>query len=67
MSLYKPKGSKIWVMDFMFHSQRIRESTGTASKSRGQQDRTEEAVRLGGRRRRHTAARSTSIAFRRCR
>jgi|HubBroStandDraft_6_1064221.scaffolds.fasta_scaffold32961_4 integrase len=34
MSLYKPKGSKIWVMDFMFHSQRIRESTGTASKSR---------------------------------
>jgi hypothetical protein len=34
MSLYRPKGSKIWVMDFMFHGQRIRETTGTASKSR---------------------------------
>src|SRR5215472_2364655 len=34
MSLYRPKGSKVWVMDFMFRGQRIRESTGTASKSR---------------------------------
>jgi len=33
MSLYRPKGSKTWVMDFMFHAQRIRENTGTASKS----------------------------------
>jgi integrase len=33
MSLYRPKGSKIWVMDFMFHAQRIRESTGTRSES----------------------------------
>lgn len=28
MSVYRPKGSKVWVMDFMFHGQRIRESTG---------------------------------------
>ena len=33
MSLYRPKGSKKWVMDFMFHGQRIRESTGTRSKN----------------------------------
>ena len=33
MSLYRPTGSKVWVMDFMFHSQRIRESTGTRSKT----------------------------------
>ena len=28
MSIYRPKGSKVWVMDFMFHSQRIREIDG---------------------------------------
>jgi integrase len=31
MSLYRYKGSKVWTMDFMFHGQRIRESTGTRS------------------------------------
>ncbi len=36
MSLYRPKASKIWVMDFMFHGQRIRESTGTRSRSLGE-------------------------------
>ena len=33
MSLYRYPGSKVWTMDFMFHSQRIRESTGTRSKT----------------------------------
>jgi len=33
MSIYRPSGSKKWVMDFMFHGQRIRESTGTRSKT----------------------------------
>jgi integrase len=33
MSLYRYKGSKVWTMDFMFQSQRIRESTGTRSKT----------------------------------
>src|SRR5712672_882760 len=33
MSLYQPKGSKKWVMDFMFGGQRIRESSGTRSKT----------------------------------
>ena len=34
MSIYRPKGSKVFVMDFMFHSQRIRETTGMTSKTR---------------------------------
>jgi integrase len=33
VSLYRYKGSKVWTMDFMFHGQRIRESTGTRSKT----------------------------------
>jgi integrase len=33
MSLYRYTGSKVWTMDFMFHGQRIRESTGTRSKT----------------------------------
>jgi integrase len=33
MSLYRYKGSKVWTMDFIFHGQRIRESTGTRSKT----------------------------------
>ena len=33
MSLFRYKGSKIWTMDFLFHGQRIRESTGTRSKT----------------------------------
>ena len=35
-ALYRPKGSKRYVMDFMFHSQRIRESTGMSSITRAQ-------------------------------
>ena len=66
MSLYQPKGSKIWVMDFMFHSQRIRESTGTASKSRAGRIEQKRRYDLAEGGRRHTAARSASIAFRRC-
>ena len=37
MSIYRPKGSKVWVLDFMFHSQRIRESTGMTSKTRAKE------------------------------
>jgi len=32
MSVFRYKGSKVWTMDFLFHGQRIRESTGTRSK-----------------------------------
>ena len=37
MSIYRPKGSRVWVMDFMFHSQRVRESTGMTSKTRAKE------------------------------
>lgn len=33
MAIFRYKGSKVWTMDFMFHGQRIRESTGTRSKT----------------------------------
>jgi hypothetical protein len=33
MSLFRYNGSKVWTMDFIFHGQRIRESTGTRSKT----------------------------------
>jgi integrase len=33
MSVFRYKGSKVWTMDFLFHGQRVRESTGTRSKS----------------------------------
>ena len=33
MSSFRYKGSKVWTMDFMLHGQRIRESTGTRSKT----------------------------------
>jgi integrase len=36
MSVFRYKGSKIWTMDFIFHGQRIRESTGTRSKTLAQ-------------------------------
>jgi integrase len=36
MSLYRPVGSKIWAMDFHFRGQRIRETTGTGSKTLAQ-------------------------------
>ncbi len=49
MSLYRPKESKIWVMDFMFHGQRIRESTGMTSKTRARevQEKRKQALRDG--------------------
>jgi integrase len=37
MSLCRPPGSKVWVMDFHFHGQRIRESTGMASITRARE------------------------------
>jgi integrase len=33
MAVFRYKGSKVWTMDFLFHNQRIRESTGTRSKT----------------------------------
>ena len=36
MSVFRYKGSKVWTMDFIFHGQRIRESTGTHSKTLAQ-------------------------------
>jgi integrase len=36
MSVFRYKGSKVWTMDFVFHAQRIRESTGTPSKTLAQ-------------------------------
>jgi integrase len=36
MSIFRYKGSKVWTMDFLFHGQRIRESTGTRSKTLAQ-------------------------------
>ncbi|MGC2246109.1 MAG: site-specific integrase [Terriglobales bacterium] len=33
MSVFRYKGSKVWTMDFLFHGQRIRETTGTRSKT----------------------------------
>ena len=36
MSVFRYKGSKVWTMDFVFHAQRIRESTGTPSKNLAQ-------------------------------
>jgi integrase len=37
MSIYRPKGTKVWVMDFMFHAQRIRETTGMSSITRARE------------------------------
>jgi integrase len=34
MSVFRYKGSKVWTMDFVFHGQRIRETTGMTSKTR---------------------------------
>lgn len=36
MSVFRYKGSKVWTMDFVFHAQRVRESTGTSSKTLAQ-------------------------------
>jgi integrase len=33
MSVFRYKGSSVWTMDFVFNSQRVRESTGTTSKT----------------------------------
>ncbi len=37
MSLCRPKGSRVWVMDFMFHGQRVRETTGMTSITRARE------------------------------
>jgi hypothetical protein len=36
MSVFRYKGSNVWTMDFVFHAQRIRESTGTSAKTLAQ-------------------------------
>ena len=49
MSLFRYKGSKVWTMDFVFQGQRIRESTGTRSKTLAQkiEDRRRRALEEG--------------------
>ena len=47
MSVFRYKGSKVWTMDFVFHGQRIRESTGTRSKTLARKDRRQAAARVG--------------------
>lgn len=49
MSLYRPKGTKVWVMDFMFHGQRIRETTRMTSVTRAREVETKrkQALRDG--------------------
>ena len=49
MSLYRPSNSTIWVMDFHFRGQRIRESTGMTSKTRARevQDKRKQDLREG--------------------
>jgi len=37
MSIYRPAGTRVWVMDFMFHGQRVRETTGMTSKTRARE------------------------------
>jgi hypothetical protein len=52
MSLFRYQGSKVWTMDFLFHGQRIRESTGTRSKTLAQkiENKRRRALEEGGRR-----------------
>ena len=49
MSIYRPKGSRVWVLDFVFHSQRVRESTGMTSKTRAKEvyDKRRQSLRDG--------------------
>lgn len=49
MTLYRPKGSKVYVMDFMFHGQRIRETTGMSSitRAREAEDKRKQGLRDG--------------------
>jgi hypothetical protein len=37
MSIYRPAGQRVFVMDFQFKNQRIRESTGMTSKTRAKE------------------------------
>lgn len=37
MSIYRPSGSRVFVMDFLFKNQRIRETTGMTSKTRAKE------------------------------
>ncbi len=50
MSLYRPKGTRVYTMDFMFHGQRIRETTGMVSITRAREVETKrkQALRDGG-------------------
>lgn len=65
MSIYRYKGSKVWTMDFMFHAQRIRESTGTRSKTLAKkiEDKRRHALEEGAAGiRRHQQPRLLSVA-----
>jgi integrase len=37
MGIYRPKGQKVYIMDFQFHGERVRESTGMSTKVKAQQ------------------------------
>lgn len=53
MSVFRYKGSKVWTMDFIIHGQRVRESTGTRSKTL--------ALKIEGKRRRDLEEGSAGI------
>jgi len=66
MSLYKPTGSKTWVYDFVFQGQRVRQHTGTRSRSLAQKierkRRTELEEGAAGIRKKRNPARLFSVA-----
>lgn len=49
MSVFRYKGSKVWTMDFIFHGQRIRETTGMTSVTRARevQNKRKQALKDG--------------------
>ena len=66
MSLYKPKGQETWVFDFHFEGQRVRENTGTRSKTLAakmeRKRRTELEEGAAGIRKKRNPARLFSVA-----
>ena len=64
MSVFRYKGSKVWTMDFLFHGQRIRESTGTSFKDARAEDRRQAAARTGRGRGGHQEAAAAPLALR---
>jgi hypothetical protein len=63
MSVFRYKGSKVWTMDFLFHAQRIRESTGTRSKTLALKIEDQEAPGAGRGRGGHQETTATPPVF----